>query len=255
MEHFENLKKKDHHDGKGHSTSAMNYNGIWIEDIIDGYYTLKVEGREMLAPEVEIQNTSVGAIVSSQRIPSRTLKVTFKLENHNPDLLLIDFRNLVNELYTEEDVPIYFNDERDVFYCGRFSGASEVDGASYEVVSDFEITCADPRRYSQAELFVDGVVNKDFRYNQRPSRIELKLARNGKVSVTNTQQTITIDNDLSVNDSVVIDFDEGKILVNDQNKTSYLSLTSDFENFILKKGQIITSSNGTCKTYFREVTF
>lgn len=255
MQHFETLKKKDHYDSKELPTSAMNYNGIWIEELIDGYYTLKVEGREMIAPEVQIQNTSIGGVVSNQRVPSRKLKVTFKLENHNPDLLLTDFRNIVNELYAEEDVPIYFNDERDVFYYGRFSGASEIDGAIYEIVSDFEITCADPRRYSQAELFINDVVNKDFRYNQRPSRIELKLAKNGQVSVTNTKQTITIDTQLSVNDSVVIDFDNGKILVNGQNKTSFLSLTSDFENFILRKGQIITSNNGTCKTYFREVTF
>lgn len=62
-------------------TYTMMYNGMYLEDLIDGYQTLTVEGREMLSVEVEQQEIQIGSIITNQKIPSRTLKITYKLED------------------------------------------------------------------------------------------------------------------------------------------------------------------------------
>ncbi|MGC3014271.1 phage tail protein, partial [Enterococcus faecium] len=48
-------------------TSAMMYDGMYLEDLIEGYQTLTVEGREMLSVEVEQQEIQIGSIITNQK--------------------------------------------------------------------------------------------------------------------------------------------------------------------------------------------
>ncbi len=52
----------------------MMYDGMYLEDLIDGYQTLTVEGREMLSVEVEQQEIQIGSIITNQKIPSENTK-------------------------------------------------------------------------------------------------------------------------------------------------------------------------------------
>lgn len=94
-------------------TSAMMYDGMYLEDLIEGYQTLTIEGREMLSVEVEQQEIQIGSIITNQKIPSRTLKITYKLEDRDPEKLQFKFKELLNYLYRNEDVEIRFHDELD----------------------------------------------------------------------------------------------------------------------------------------------
>ena len=62
-------------------SEALKINGKYIENLIDGYRTLSVSGREALSPELETYETGVrdGSIIQSKRYPARTIIVTYQI--------------------------------------------------------------------------------------------------------------------------------------------------------------------------------
>ena len=58
-------------------SEAMQINGVYIEDKIEGYRTLYVKGRESLSPEFEAAeiNTKDGSMRKSKRYPARVITV------------------------------------------------------------------------------------------------------------------------------------------------------------------------------------
>ncbi|MBO0473238.1 phage tail family protein [Enterococcus ureasiticus] len=236
-------------------TSAMNYDGIWLEDAIEGYRTLNVTGREMISPEIQSENVNVGSIISSQRLPSRTLKITYQIKNDDPEMFLVNFRRLMEYLYREQAVPVYFNDEQDVLYYGRFSGSDEVPGDRYTVTASFDIYCADPRKYSLKFYRPKKVIRGRFSFKTRPSKIVVKIEKDASLTVTNGMQNVKVVNGkLSPDDEVVINFVDGTVMVNGINRTNWLDLSSDFENFELKNNQVLSCDNGVMTLYYREVS-
>ena len=120
-------------------TSAMYYDSILLEGVIEGYQTLSVEGREMISVGIESESTQVGSIITNQTLPSRTLTVKYKLEDNDPEKLQKKFDLLMWYLYKTKDVPIQFNDELDYTYHGRFSSANSYAGDTNRIVSSFDI--------------------------------------------------------------------------------------------------------------------
>ena len=56
----------------------------------------------------------------NQKLGSRTLKITYKLEDRDPEKLQFKFKELLNYLYRNEDVEIRFHDELDYRKTGTF---------------------------------------------------------------------------------------------------------------------------------------
>lgn len=253
--HFENLKKKDHVDERILPISAMNYDGLFLEDLFDGYRTLVVSGREMMSVDIKSDDRNVGSVIASQRIPARTIKVEYQMTNHDSEMILVNYRYLLESLFREKDVPIYFNDEPDVIYYGRFSSSDEPSGSSYDVISSFELLCSDPRKYSYKTFSTDGDIMQRLPFRTKPLRISVKVKKSGGITVTDGTKNIKISQSLNAGDLVVFDFSLGQVLINGTNKTNWLDLTSDFENFYLKQGQKITCSNGTLTVEYKEVIY
>ena len=80
-------------------TSAMYYDNILLENVIEGYQTLSVEGREMLSVGIESESIQVGSIITNQTLPSRTLTIKYKLEDRDPENLQKKFDLLMWYLY------------------------------------------------------------------------------------------------------------------------------------------------------------
>lgn len=235
-------------------TSAMMYDGIFFEEIIDGYQTLSVEGREMLSTNIEYQAVQKGAIVTGQTLPVRTLKVTYKLEDQNPERLQFKFKTLLNHLYRSEDVEIRFRDEADYYYYGRYSTADNVPGNTNSIISSFTIFCADPLKYTR-EIQTDGYIGNKIIYPVTPSKIEVLLTRNNSIRITNGKYVISVSNAaIKTGDVLIFDFFNEQLLVNDKDYTSVIDLESDFENFHIEQGQTIKSDNGRIKIYYRGAT-
>lgn len=131
---------------------ALQINGRYIEELIPGYRTLNVTGREALSAELNVYETGVrdGSLVKSKRYPSREIVVRYQLIAKSP----VEFRekfNILAGILNIEDATLIFNDENDKFYIGTPTEMSEVEPGLNSVVGEFKIFCADPFKYSVVE--------------------------------------------------------------------------------------------------------
>lgn len=143
-------------DGALLPSEALQINGEYIENIISGYRTLTVSGREALAPEIEYTETGIkdGATMKSRRFPARVIIVQYQLIAEDAAA----FRQAYNKLaaiLNVENAELIFNDEPDKFFTGTPSAIGEVEPGRNAVTGEFEIFCADPFKYSVEEYEVE----------------------------------------------------------------------------------------------------
>lgn len=144
-------------------TEAMSYNGVYLENEIDGYRTLSVTGRELM--ESEVKHTEIdgmdGSYYRYKTTPARTITVKYQLRARGSR----EFReayNKMNKLLSGEQVKVVFNDESDKYFIGTKTSNTQVDGGSNNVIGEIEIYCSDPCKYSTTEkefTDTDGVLN------------------------------------------------------------------------------------------------
>ncbi len=139
-------------EGASLPSEALMINGAYIEDLIEGYRTLTVEGREALSPEISAFETGLrdGSTMQGKRYPARIIRVTYQLAAESNEA----FREAYNKLAAILDVTdarLIFADEQDKFFTGTPSYIGEVEPGRNIVVGEFEITCLDPFKYSVME--------------------------------------------------------------------------------------------------------
>lgn len=144
-------------------TEAMSYNGIYLENEIDGYRTLSVTGRELM--EYEVKDIEVEGVDGSyyryKTTPTKTITVRYQLLARGSREFREAF-NKMNKLLSGEQVKVIFNDETDKYFIGTKTSNTQVDGGSNNVIGEIEIYCTDPRKYSTTEkefTATDGVLN------------------------------------------------------------------------------------------------
>lgn len=134
-------------------SEAMQIDGKYIENIISGYRTLHVEGRELLPSDVlsddnDFQN---GSKYKGYRYPSRVIKVTYQLSADDNNEFRQSF-NVLNGILDFEEAKLIFNDEPDMYFVGTKSSIDEVEPGVNNVIGAFEIICTDPFKYSVDEI-------------------------------------------------------------------------------------------------------
>ncbi len=137
-------------------SEALKINGEYIENLISGYRTLTVSGREALSPEIEYTETGIkdGATLKSRRFPARIITVQYQIIAESAEA----FRQAYNKLaavLNVENAELIFNDEPDKFFTGTPSAIGEVEPGRNAVTGEFEIFCADPFKYSVTEYEVE----------------------------------------------------------------------------------------------------
>ena len=133
-------------------SEALQINGQYIENLIQGYRTLSVTGREALSAELDYFETGVrdGSKLKSKRYPARIITVAYQLIADSNEA----FREAYNQLgriLNVEDAELIFNDETDKFYIGTPEAIGEVPAGRNAVTGEFEILCLDPFKYSVVE--------------------------------------------------------------------------------------------------------
>lgn len=144
-------------------TEAMSYNGVYLENEIDGYRTLSVTGRELMESEVTDQEIDGmdGSYYRYKTTPARTITVKYQLRARGSREFRDAF-NKMNKLLSGEQVKVIFDDESDKYFIGTKTSNTQVDGGSNNVIGEIEIYCSDPRKYSTTEkefTATDGVLN------------------------------------------------------------------------------------------------
>lgn len=141
---------------------ALQINGVFIENVIEGYRTLYTSGREMIAPEINALELSKrhGQIYRSRRYPARTITVGFQLIAPTPEEFRERF-NILNGILYAEEAQLIFADEPDKCFYGTLSSAESPEPGKNSITGEFSFTCSDPFKYSVEELTaepVDGVI-------------------------------------------------------------------------------------------------
>ena len=142
----------EHSEGVLLPSEALKINGEYIENLISGYRTLSVSGREALSPEVISYSTGVrdGSALQSKRYPERIITVKYQLIAKSNE----EFREAYNKLAAildVEDAELIFYDETDKFFVGTPCTIGEVESGKNAVIGSFEILCTDPFKYSVIE--------------------------------------------------------------------------------------------------------
>lgn len=133
-------------------SEAMKLNGTYIENEIAGYRTLRVSGREALAPELTTYDTGNrdGSRLAMRRFPARVITVEYQLITNSAEAFREAY-NKLGALLNVEDAELIFADETDKFFTGTPSALGDVEPGRNSITSEFEITCMDPFKYSVEE--------------------------------------------------------------------------------------------------------
>lgn len=231
---------------------AMNFNGTFIENVLEGYQTLTISGRETTSVELANFDVKKGSITTNTRLPSRTIVVKYLLQGNDNNSFQKKFKELRKLLHSVGQKEIYFADEPDAFYFGQLSDMNEVPAESNSVVGTFSIHCDSPYKFG-SKIETAGIVSIETFYETQPDLIRLTLsAATSVVRVTNGTQTIQLNGFFSQNDSIEIEVQRGFVRRNGVDYVYTVSLNSDFENFLIKKGETVSSVQGSLRLIARE---
>lgn len=231
---------------------AMNFNGLFIENEIEGYQTLTVSGRGSIGVELTSHSTQTGSLTTNKRLPSRTLVVKYLLKEKDNYSFQKKFKQLRKYLSSKSEVEIYFADEPDAFYFGQLSEMSEVPAETNFAVGTFSIHCDSPYKFGEA-IETSGAVTVDTFYETQPDLIRLTLsAATTIVKVSNGTQVIQLNGNFSASDVIEIDVQEGTVIRNGVDHTYTVALNSVFENFMIEEGQTVSSPQGSLTLFTRE---
>lgn len=141
---------------------ALQINGAYIENEIEGYRTLYVLGRELT--EAEITELQIGQMDGSEyrnsRIVSRSITVGYQLLTDSPE----DFRekfNELNKILNQKEAKLIFADEPDKYFIGTKSEVGDVKEGRLNVTGEFVFYCCDPYKYAAAEKSFQAAANTD----------------------------------------------------------------------------------------------
>ena len=137
-------------------SEALSINGTFIEDVIDGYRTLNVTGRETMAQEIKEAEVGKhdGAFFQFRRYPTRDIVVKYQIIAESNEAYREAFIKLNSMLNFEEGVLI-FNDETDKYFVGTPTDVELPEPGLNCAVGEFTLHCEDPFKYSVQEKGVD----------------------------------------------------------------------------------------------------
>ena len=236
------------------SSVAMELNGTFIENAIEGYRTLKVSGRETISNELVVESVHEGGITLDSRLPSRSIQVTYEMKAETNELFQEQYKALRKLLTTNEEVPVKFADEPYTVYLGRLSTLGVPDDDRNNVVSTFIIHCDSPYKFGDL-ITTNGQVSIDTFYKTYPERIVLSVpTTRNNIEIRNGTERITATGTFNAGSELVVKFEKEEVTmsVNGVEATYMLDLQSDLENFELRQGQTVTSPHGTITLEMRE---
>lgn len=238
------------------SHCALTFDGHLLDEEIESFMTVNVEGRQLLSRKLETVNVPGrdGDIIIAGTYPPREITVHFMISDYRNSFFLEKIRRLNEILYTDEEVKFSFNDE-DGYRVGRLSNVSDPAYDSNIGFGKFTIHCSDPFLYGhlrKTQSKIDELKLK--KYPIKIEKIKILSAETKKLVLTNKIKgtKIILNGDFKARDEVIITKD--KITVNGQNRMYWLDfVNSDYQNFELySEDEIVISPNANFEISYRE---
>ena len=238
------------------SHCALTFDGHLLDEEIESFMTVNVEGRQLLSPNLDIVNVPGrnGDVIIGGSYPAREITVHFMISDYRNSFFLKKIRRLNEILYTDEEVKFSFNDE-DGYRIGRLSNTEDPDYDSNLGFGKFTIHCADPFMYGHLRKNkgkIDRLKLK--KYPVKIEEIKITAPSTKKLVVTNknTGKKIIINGDFKAGNELIITKD--KITVNGQNRMAWLDfVSSDYQNFELySEDELMVSPSANFEVSYRE---
>ncbi|MEN2365243.1 distal tail protein Dit [Lacticaseibacillus paracasei] len=145
---------------------AMLIDGQYIEDLIPGYSTLQVSGRELLSQSIEKQTIgkSDGEFIQYARNPSREIVVGYRLAASDN----LSFRQAfykLNSILHGDSHQVSFNDDPSKYWIATFSDIDDVPKGRNAITSSFTLFVPDGIAHSVATKTADNMPYKDVPVN------------------------------------------------------------------------------------------
>lgn len=130
------------------SSESFTYDGIYFENVIEGYKTLKVTGRESFQKEInsEVIGQADGEFYNYSRVAKRDITITFQLKAKTPNDLMNKFTQL-NKLLKKDNAKLIFADESDKYFNATFVQMENVTEGTLVLTGTMLFTCLDPYKY------------------------------------------------------------------------------------------------------------
>lgn len=153
-------------DKKQYPAEAMLIDGQYIEDLIPGYSTLQVSGRELLSQSIEKQTIgkSDGEFIQYVRNPSREIVVGYRLAAADN----LSFRQAfykLNDILHGENHQVSFNDDPSKYWLATLSDIDDVPKGRNAITSSFTLFVPDGIAHSVATKTFDNMPYKDVPVN------------------------------------------------------------------------------------------
>lgn len=144
----------------------MLIDGQYIEDLIPGYSTLQVSGRELLSQSIEKQTIgkSDGEFIQYARNPSREIVVGYRLAAADN----LSFRQAfykLNSILHGDSHKVSFNDDPSKYWIATFSDIDDVPKGRNAITSSFTLFVPDGIAHSVATQTADNMPYKDVPMN------------------------------------------------------------------------------------------
>lgn len=148
--------------GSARSAESLCFDSLWLEDIIPEFRVLSVSGRELLSGEVTESDAprEYGSVYQDKKWKPRTIKVRFGIFAVSSRRFREVFNEL-NRLLRKPQSRIVFADEPDKYFTGTVTDIEEVAAGRNQTTGEFTIYCADPLKYSLAEIPFKAVSEDD----------------------------------------------------------------------------------------------
>jgi predicted phage tail component-like protein len=238
------------------SHCALTFDGHLLDEEIESFMTVNVEGRQLLSRKLETVNVPGrdGDIIIGGTYPPREIAVHFMISDYRNAYFLQKIRRLNEILYTDNEVAFKFDDE-DGYRIGRLSGIEDPDYDSNLGFGKFTIHCADPFMYGQlrkTNAKIDELKLK--KYPVKIEEIKITTPATNKLVITNknTGKKIILNGSFAAGDELIITKD--KITVNGQNRMYWLDfVNSDYQNFELySEDEVLVSPSTNFEVSYRE---
>lgn len=238
------------------SHCALTFNGHLLDEEIESFMTVNVEGRQLLSRKLETVNIPGrdGDIIIGGTYPPRDITVHFMISDYRNSFFLEKIRRLNEILYTDEEVKFSFSDE-DGYRIGRLSNVSDPAYDSNIGFGKFIIHCADPFLYGHLRKTLSKIDElKLKKYPVKIEEIKITAPETNKLVITNKNKgtKIILSGDFKAGDEVIIIKD--KITVNGQNRIYWLDfVNSDYQNFNLySEDEVMVSPSANFEISYRE---
>ena len=145
---------------------AMLIDGQYIEDLIPGYSTLQVSGRELLSQSIEKQTIgkSDGEFIQYVRNPSREIIVGYRLSAADN----LSFRQAfykLNDILHGDTHQVSFNDDLSVYWNAVLTDVDDVPKGRNAITSSCTLVVPDGIAHSVATQTFDNMPYKDIPLN------------------------------------------------------------------------------------------